>query len=424
MYEIVMPQLSDSMDEGKLIEWKVKVGDSVKSGDVIAEVESDKAIMEVQTFKDGVVKELLVKEDESVSVGTVIAKIATGKEDDIPLQKQETPLKKEDTPLEKKVTPMKKQKEVKVSTTEEQKKEEAPKPHKKLHTTTQTQQISPKARAVAAAVGVDIEKMPKEQNVVHAQDVQEYLHERYFTPKAKSLLEKYHLGYELFTLDHKIDEEEVQNYIDTNEISLPTPLSSMQKAIIANVTASAQKPIYHLYESGDATLLEKHQEHSITVWLIKIIADVMMKHESFRSKLSQESIKLMPNAAISIAVANEKELYMPVVKDANRLGAAQIQEALVGFKEKLQTSSFTAKDMQGSTFGISNLGMLGVERFDAMINKNDAAILAIGAIKNGEISLTLTADHRLINGYEAGLFMRDIKDALREPLNFKEETNV
>jgi len=424
MYEIVMPQLSDSMDEGKLIEWKVKVGDSVKSGDVIAEVESDKAIMEVQTFKDGVVKELLVKEDESVTVGTVIAKIATGDEGDIPVQKQETPLKKEDTPLEKTVTPMKKQKEVKVSTTEEQKKEEVPKPHKKLHTTTQTQQISPKARAVAAAVGVDIEKMPKEQNVVHAQDVQEYLHERYFTPKAKSLLEKYLLGYELFTLDHKIDEEEVQNYIDTHEISLPTPLSSMQKAIIANVTASAQKPIYHLYESGDATLLQKHQEHSITVWLIKIIADVMMKHEAFRSKLSQESIKLMPNAAISIAVANEKELYMPVVKDANRLGAVQIQEALVGFKEKLQTNSFNAKDMQGSTFGISNLGMLGVERFDAMINKDDAAILAVGAITNGKILLTLTADHRLINGYEAGLFMRDIKDALREPLNFKEETNV
>jgi pyruvate dehydrogenase E2 component (dihydrolipoamide acetyltransferase) len=76
--------------------------------------------------------------------------------------------------------------------------------------------------------------------------------------------------------------------------------------------------------------------------------------------------------------------------------------------------------MKGSSFGISNLGMLGVERFDAMINKDDAAIVAVGAIQDGKIAVTLTADHRLINGYEAALFMRDIKKEAQDPLNFKE----
>jgi pyruvate dehydrogenase E2 component (dihydrolipoamide acetyltransferase) len=159
----------------------------------------------------------------------------------------------------------------------------------------------------------------------------------------------------------------------------------------------------------------------MTVWLIKIIAKVMMKHEAFRSKLLDNAISVMPNASLSIAVADEKDLYMPVVNDANKLNAEEIEEALKTFKTKLQKRTFTSADMQGSTFGLSNLGMLGVERFDAMINKDDAAIIAVGGINDGEISLTLTADHRLINGYEAALFMGDVKKELQNALNFKEK---
>ena len=420
MYEIVMPQLSDSMEEGKLVSWKVSVGQSVKSGDVIAEVESDKAIMEVQTFKDGIVKELLVNEDDEVNIGTVIARIETGAtastEQAQVATKPTTALKEEPTSKEEQTPKQEAPQKVETKPNAAQTKSVTNISHK-----TQSG-ISPKARAKAAAIGVDVEKLQAKmpQKVLHAEDVDEYVTEKYFTPKALKLLQEYQLKSSLFELNHKIDSKEVQSYIDANEIALPKPLSPMQKAIIANVTRSAQKPIYHIYESIDAKLFEAHQEHSITVWLVKIFAKVMMQHESFRATLLENSISIAPNASLSIAVADDKNLYMPVIKDANRLTISEIAEQLATFKEKLKTNSFTAADMQGGTFGISNLGMLGVARFDAMINKDESGIVAVGGIQDGQISVTLTADHRLINGYEAALFMRDIKKEASEPLNFKE----
>jgi pyruvate dehydrogenase E2 component (dihydrolipoamide acetyltransferase) len=407
MYEVVMPQLSDSMDEGKLISWKVSVGDHVKSGDVIAEVESDKAVMEVQTFKEGLVKELLINEGEEAKVGAVMAKIETDvKESTPPIQEVEKPSeKKEEKSIFDDIF------NINTEETKEQKPEHIEESN--------SVKISPKARAKAATYGLEIADIAKSATVVHAEDVETYLQEKYFTHKALKLLHAYHLKSSLFTMDHKIDEKEVQSYITQNEITLPKPLTAMQKAIISNVTASAQKPIFHIYESVDATLLTQHKEKSITVWLIKITAKVMMQHEMFRSKLLQDALGVMPNASISLAVADDKDLYMPVVTDANNLSVDAIQEKLQTFKTKLKERSFTAEDMQGSTFGISNLGMLGVERFDAMINKDDAAILAVGATIDGKIAVTLTADHRVINGYEAALFMQDLKKELQNSLNFK-----
>ena len=406
MYEIVMPQLSDSMDEGKLIAWKVGVGQSIKSGDVIAEVESDKAIMEVQSFKEGIVKELLVKEGEEVKVGTVIARVETKTNTKEHVQQERV----QDENVLDNIFHVDTQ-------VETQKKKPLNKEHLKLPS---GKMISPKARAKAAAYGLDIADMKKDVDILHADDVENYLHERYFTPKALALLRSYHLESSIFTLDHKIDEVEVQEYIVKHQTPLPKALSAMQKAIISNVKASAQKPTFHIYESVDASLLQKHKERSITVWIIKIIAKVMMQHEAFRSRLLEESVVVFPNASLSIAVADEKDLYMPVIADANTLSQEALKTQLEKFKTKLQNRSFTQEDMQGSTFELSNLGMLGVERFDAMINKDDAAIMAVGAVNNGKISLTLTADHRLINGYEAALFMRDVKKELQNALNFKE----
>ncbi len=424
MYEIVMPQLSDSMEEGKLVSWKVSVGQSVKSGDVIAEVESDKAIMEVQTFKDGVVKELLAKIDDEVKIGAIISRIETGVKASTEQEPSTVNLitvpKEEDTPKEevKKV-------ETKPNVVEKNSVLDEIFDTSSVTTIAHKTQsgISPKARAKAAAVGVDIEKIQAKmpQKLLHAEDVNEYVTEKYFTPKALKLLKEYQLKNSLFELNHKVDSDEVQSYIDANEIALPKALSPMQKAIIANVILSAQKPIYHIYESIDAKLFEVHHAHSMTAWLVKIFAKVMMQHESFRTQLLDNALSIASNASLSIAVADAKNLYMPVIKDANRLTISEITEQLSAFKEKLITNSFSVQDMQGGTFGISNLGMLGVACFDAMINKDESAIVAVGGISDGKISVTLTADHRLINGYEAALFMADVKKEASEPLNFKEQ---
>ncbi len=430
MYEVVMPQLSDSMDEGKLISWKVNVGDSVHAGDTIAEIESDKAVMELQTFKDGVVKELKVQPGDEAQIGSVIALIDTGTsattdrttQKPTPEKEEQVLPEPESKPQVEDVPPVKPAEQTESEEIHFNADKPRPKREAKTAQSTSGAAVSPKAKAKAAAHGIDIGAItgtiPK--SIIHDEDVDTYLQKKYFTPKALKLLKAYQLSMSLFELNHKIDEKEVQAYIRSHEIPLPLTLTTMQKAIISNVNAAAKRPTFHLYESIDDSLLRQYDAHSMTVWLIKIVAKVMMRHETFRSTLGEGTLSVWPNASISVAVANEKDLYMPVIKDANARLPDEIDALLKTFKNKLHANTFTTTDMEGSTLGISNLGMLGVERFDAMLNKNDAAILAVGASVGGKIALTLTADHSLINGYEAALFMQELKAEVKDPLNYKD----
>ncbi len=419
MYEIVMPQLSDSMDEGKLVAWKVHEGDEVRVGDVIAEVESDKAIMEVQSFKAGRVKELAIKEGESAPVGTVIARIETA------ANAKEPSTKKEQEPPK----PKEKQKPKPRKTEAQPPKKEHPTPtppplKPQSHPITNAKGVSPKARAVAAKYGIDADTLLTHtaSQTLHTHDVLAYLKEHYFTKKAQKLLAEYALDIDTFSLDHKIDSVEVQKYIQAHNLPKALPLDTMHKAIINTVTEAAKKPVYHIYEHFDASLMLENETYSITAWLIKHIAKAMMAHEEFRSSIKDDRLLVAPHASISVAVAKKSRLYMPVIKNAEIKSIKKIANDLSNFKTKLETNSFNAEDLQGSSFGISNLGMLGIERFDAMINKSDSAIAAVGAInEQNRINITFTIDHRLVNGYEAALFIQTLKQIISDP---KEYDNV
>ncbi len=421
-YEIVMPQLSDSMDEGKLISWKIKEGDFVKKGDVIAEVESDKAIMEVQSFKDGKVKSIKAKEGENIPVGTVIAVIETDSESKPDSSSKDSHSQEG---KEKIVQPVQKEKE------------DIPKPSSFIDEILGTDEndtsppqpktnkadASPKAKAVAATYGIDIQKLQK-QNIIpipaHEDDIKEYHLKRYFTPKALELLKLYHLDPSIFDEDKKHNSEDILSYIKDHDIPLAKKIEPFQKALIETVTNAAKKPVFHIYDSIDATLLKEKKEHSVTVWLMVIFAKALMKHEEFRSTFKENTIQVWSNVSISLAVAHKNYLYMPVFKDINKMTPSQIHSQLEEFEQKARNRTLSAADMQGSNFGISNLGMLGIERFDAMINKNDSAIAAIGGLKDTKISITLTIDHRIINGYQAAEFMQTLKEIALNPHSFKE----
>lgn len=210
-------------------------------------------------------------------------------------------------------------------------------------------------------------------------------------------------------------------YIEDNDIAMPKPLSTMQKAVIDTVTKAQQKPVYHIYDFIDATLLQEYssEDKSITVWLLKIFAQAMMDTEQFRSRLLKESIQIYPNASISLAMADGEALYMPVFRDINLKSSDEIAKELAYMKQKLKEGRVSADDLRGSTFGISNLGMTGIERFDAMINADDSGIAATGAIKNGKIAVTLTIDHRLINGWQGAVFMQRLKELAKNEDIFK-----
>ncbi|SFV68180.1 Dihydrolipoamide acetyltransferase component of pyruvate dehydrogenase complex [hydrothermal vent metagenome] len=112
---------------------------------------------------------------------------------------------------------------------------------------------------------------------------------------------------------------------------------------------------------------------------------------------------------------------MPVFKKVNTKEPTQIAEELNAFKTKIKTRKLTKEDLSASTFGISNLGMTGIAQFDAMINRDDCGIAAIGSEQNGKISVTLTVDHRIVNGYQAALFMQALKNLAKDPQSFKEQ---
>ncbi len=437
-YKVVMPRLSDSMDEGELVEWKIKPGDSVSNGDVIAEVESDKAVIEIQSFKNGVVKEILVKEGTTVPVGTPIALIDTDASaaKKVPVNQKEETSGKEQIPKPKeeaKQNPRAKESSQTAATASSPSAAADLNPIDILLGITNTQpssytggNSSPRARAEAAKYGLDIEQLQKEEKLpvpAHIADIKRYYIHRYFTPKALELMALYHLSTDLFEAGKKHDEAEVAAYIEAHEIPLAKPLSIAQKAMINMVSESVKKPVYHMTDYLDATLLNQYKtkELTVTVWLLKLMAEAMMQHDSFRMTLGTNAIQLWPNANLSLAMADGELLYMPVFKEVNTKKPTQIAEELNAFKTKIKARKLTKEDLSASTFGISNLGMTGIAQFDAMINRDDCGIAAIGSEQDGKISVTLTVDHRIVNGYQAALFMQALKNLAKDPQSFKEQ---
>ncbi|WP_353662884.1 dihydrolipoamide acetyltransferase family protein [Hydrogenimonas sp. SS33] len=467
-YNIVMPQLSDSMTEGKLVSWKVKPGDHVKVGDTIAEVESDKAIMEVQTFHDGVVKELKVKEGESAPVGSVIAVIeeagSKAEPSDARSAVRSEQTVKSSVANAESGTKREEPKATKVPKTSDQR----PTTNEKESSTTKEQQsqttndqrqtsksivdelfgtetptaektashykpstphsdegpASPRARALAARYGLDIEALQKKGELpepAHADDIERYYRRKYFTPKAWHLLEVYHIPPDLFETGKKHDETEVKAYIESHDIPLPKPLDANRKAVIAAVESAAGKPVYHIYDRIDATLLKEHETHelTVTVWLLKLLAETMMRHEALRTTLVEGGLQVWPQASISLAMANGDALYMPVFKNLEKKSTEEIAADLAAMKEKVRSGRILPEDMRGSTFGLSNLGMTGIERFDAMINKNDSGIAAAGSEIDGKIAVTITFDHRLVNGWQGAEAMQTLKKLAEDPALFK-----
>ena len=440
-YKVVMPRLSDSMDEGELVEWKIKPGDTVKNGDVIAEVESDKAVIEIQSFKNGVVKKILVKEGTTVSVGTTIAlidtdSISTG---EVPENKKQGVPAKEQTEKHTEVSIPKPQVQNSPQLGETDKTASPSvstadlNPIDILLGTTDTEpssftggESSPRARVEAKKYGLNIKQLQKEKKLplpVHVSDIKRYYMQRYFTPKALKLINLYHLSIDMFEAGEKHDEADIKAYIESHDIPLEKPLTISQKSIIAMLSESVKKPVYHMTDYLDTALLNQYatKELTVTVWLLKLISEAMMQHDNFRMTWGTDTIQLWPNANISLAMADGELLYMLVFKELNKKEVTQIAEELKTFKTKIKARKLTKEDLTGSTFGISNLGMTGIRQFDAMINRNDCGIAAIGSESNENLAITLTIDHRIVNGYQAALFMQTLKDLAIDPKSFKEQ---
>ena len=395
MAEVInMPRLSDTMEEGTLAKWFKKVGDTVKEGEILAEIETDKATMEFESFHDGILLHVGIDEGSTAPVDSIIAIIGSKGEDISSF------LKNDDTEVKEDPKP-----EVK----------EDPKPVSNNNKPNDRILISPLAKRLAKEKGIDIPsvKGTGDNGRIIKRDIDS------FKPS----------NYSQFS----------QPSAQVTESSYETQNSTMRKAIAKRLADSKfSAPHYYLnieLEMDNMISFRKQfiQTQNIKISFNDIIAKAvslsLAKHPKVNSRWYDDKIIFNEHVHLGVAVAVDDGLIVPIVKFANSKDLPQINSEIKDFAERAKNKKLTPAEIEGSTFTISNLGMFGIESFTSIINQPNSAILSIGAIvqkpiiKNNEVvvgntmKLTLACDHRTVDGATGSLFLKTLKEYIENPVS-------
>ncbi len=423
MAEIIrMPRLSDTMEEGNIVAWLAKEGDKVSPGDVLAEVETDKATMELESFNEGVLLYIGVKEGP-VPVDGIIAIIGKAGEDYKALlaeaQASEGESKKEEAapaePVAAAATPAPAAKAAPAPA-----KKEVPAPAAVAESNHNMDRIlaSPLARSLAAEKGYNLEAIQGsgDGGRIIKRDVETY--QPSAAPAASS----------------KQAPRALQADIQYGD----APVSQMRKVIARRLSESKfGAPHFYLtieIDMGNAIAARKqvnaHPDIKISFndIIMKACAVALRKHPAINSSWHGDKITYHEAINIGVAVAIPDGLMVPVVRDTDLKTLTQINAEVKELAGKARNKKLSTEEMTGNTFTISNLGMFDIDEFTAIINPPDACILAVGSIiqkpivKDGEIvvgnmmKVTLSCDHRVVDGVTGAKFLESLKAMLQSPL--------
>jgi pyruvate dehydrogenase E2 component (dihydrolipoamide acetyltransferase) len=420
---ILMPALSPTMEEGTLAKWLVKEGDRIQSGDLIAEIETDKATMEFEAVDEGIIGKLLVTEgSEGVKVNSPIAIILDDGED---LEVQET----------KDITLQVESKEQTVISA-------APLETKNpLTGVAQTSSLrifaTPLARRLAKENGVDLGSI--NGSGPHGRIVKnDVLNINAFSPIAnqETLADPV-----LRTNTVQASGSSVENLYADREFK-EIPLNSMRKTVATRLTEAKQN-IPHFYLRKEikidellqvrsrlnAHLAERNNKLSINDFIIKSCALALQSVPMANAVWAEDKILQLKPSDIAVAVSVEDGLFTPIIRDADEKSLSNLSKEMKELAEKARSKKLMPSEYQGGSFSISNLGMFGVDDFDAVINPPHGAILAVGRglkkpIVNDDdtisvanvMSLTLSVDHRVIDGALGADLLQNIAKYLEDPV--------
>jgi pyruvate dehydrogenase E2 component (dihydrolipoamide acetyltransferase) len=421
MAEVVyMPKLSDTMTEGVVAAWTKKVGDAVKSGEVLAEIETDKATMEFESFFDGVLLHIGVETGQTAPVNSVLAIIGEAGEDISAILANAAAGAPGATP-EPAAAPA-----------------SAPSPEP----VAQTAAPEPVAAATAAPVAAPIVANNNSERV-------------FASPLAKKLAAERGIAIEAVAgtgENGRIVKRDVDHYVPyTPAANAPSytaapsgtvsftdePISQMRKTI-ARRLAESKFTAPHFYLTldidMDAAIATRKSLNSLdgvkvsfNDMVIKAVAMALRKHPAVNSAWMGDFIRRNEHVNIGVAVAVEDGLLVPVVRFADGKGLTQISAEVRDYAQKAKDKKLQPADWEGNTFTISNLGMFGIESFTAIVNPPDACILAIGGIKevpvvkNGQVvpgnimKVTLSCDHRVVDGASGAAFLQTFKTYMEQP---------
>ena len=413
---ITMPRLSDTMTDGTVASWLKKEGDSVEEGDILAEIETDKATMEFECFYEGTILYIGVQEGETAPVdslltiigpaGTNVSAIIAG---GVAIGATSSVANSTETEIEKK--------EDKVEATK------APDVHTTINNSGGRIFASPLAKKIAADKGINLANVAGsgENGRIIKKDVENYIPAVKPTEAAVSSV----APVVSFTTEGEEKSEEIKN-------------SQMRKAIAKSLGSSkfsAPDFSLNIEVHMDSAMASRKTINSIpdtkvsfNDMVVKACAMALQKHPQVNTSWTDNNTIYHSHIHVGVAVAVDDGLLVPVVKHTNHMSLTQIGATVRDLAGKARKKKISPVEMQGSTFTVSNLGMFGIENFTSIINQPNSAILSVGAIvekpvvKNGQIvvgntmKLTLTCDHRTVDGAVGAQFLQTLKTFIENPV--------
>jgi pyruvate dehydrogenase E2 component (dihydrolipoamide acetyltransferase) len=413
---ILMPRLSDTMTEGVIAAWHKKVGDQVKKGDILADIETDKATMELESYKEGKLLYTGAEKGQKVAVNDLLAII--GEEGKVNVQQVIDASKNKGASA---TTAKEPAAQAPVQTAETKSPSEPT--AKESHSLNGDGRIkaSPLAKKMASEKGIDLSQLHGSGDFgrIIKKDVTEY------SPAASA---------PVLTQKATTASSAPAGQVSFDDI----PVSQMRKIIakrLAEVKFSA--PEFYLTITVDmdhavSSRVRINENAPVKIsfndFVLKATALALKKHPAVNSSWMVDKIRVNHHINIGVAVAVEDGLLVPVVRFADTKSLSQISQEVKDFATRAKNKKLQPADWEGSTFTISNLGMFGIDEFTAIINPPDACILAVSSIqqipvvKNGVIvpgnvmKLTMTCDHRVVDGATGAAFLQTLKGLLEEPL--------
>lgn len=422
---IEMPKLSDTMTEGTLIKWHKKIGDNVEIGDVLAEVETDKATMEMEAFDEGKLTEILVEEGGKIRIGGVLAVLDGGPGESLPEPAPTSAVEKAAAPEPAMSPPLRPA-------------------HSSIPASGCFERIkaSPLARKIAAESGVDLHKVDgsgpagriirkdveaastapralpgKSQEANAAAALASSVKAKVATPAPTAILPV------------AKDEDEI------------VPMSSMRKIIASRLLLSKTTiPHFYLHIEVDAEPLmalrkqvneqsEKTHgnKYSVNDFILKAVINATQAVPAVNASFAGDSIVKFKHVGLSVAIAVEDGLVTPVIKSAETRSLLAISQAVKDFAVRAKAKKLKPDEFDGGTITVSNLGAWGIDSFDAIVNPPQAIIISVGAaiekpvVKKGlvvpglRMNLGVSCDHRVVDGAVAAEFLAHIKKLLEQP---------
>ncbi len=398
--KVIMPKLSPTMEEGQIARWLKKEGDKVSAGEPLAEIDTDKATMEMQALSNGVLRKILINEGQSAPLGELIAIIAEPDEDIASVLSE----KKEPAPTPKPVE----------QPAEPAPAEPAPAAAPVVHTDKGTDKgrliASPLAARMAKDSGLDLRSIQGSgpNGRIIKRDIEAVLTQP--TPTKPSAT-----GYR--------DE----------------PATQIRQTIAKRLVTSIG-PVPHFFLTIDIEMdraaemrkninaLDADLKISVNDIIIKVAAAALIQHPQVNASFQEKFIRYYERADIGVAVAIEDGLITPVIRAADQKSLSQIAGEVRELAERARTKKLKPEEYMGASFSISNLGMFGIDEFTAVINPPEGAILAVGAmtpkpvVRDNEIvvkqmmRVTMSCDHRVIDGATGAKFLQTFKKILENPL--------